>query len=901
MNNFTCEITGCTKQYTSKYALEKHQRNNHLSDSSDSSDTTLPGKRKRGTASLSPCGGEDNNNNETFSGLCVCGILMRDKWILDRHISKCPVVVPIKETLESINYKTLRVPTNSELAQLEQAMAPLSPSMKANLCLNTGICIPGFFPIMFNSNKGLLTSSYNDFGLTGDKGLKTLWEIVEESPFSYEESFLIKFQTGREVFIPSKLLFPPKNRPDLHVSFKSSNVNGCIEISRDSANESLEDTVHLTILDDEPDIVDEEDESGHKGDEKKRAGHEVLRLRGGSAPDQVIPRCVVANCNRYIHPRLWSDAEIRSKIRISRDLFLNEFCPALACASTQNARREHESKCFLFLVKMAGNPSFDDLASDFMITKTTARHWFLDVLFANLLTCPHVPSLFNDENTTDAEIDSLLESVRDQQSPYVKHIVSAIRSADGRPVTLLNDDYTALLMEGVSSEDFVKVQDMHSGRRGDKWAMYVSTLTDGNGKVVAIPSGGGIGKSPRGGDCAANSEILTRELQQPTHRSLNRILQGTSNNAILLNTDVGFIEKGSVNLRGNVTTSQRCADLGIPHIYPFRPKDKKMLRYQPQPIHRLTVEDNPDQDPVLAANSSRISTALRQSVEQLFSMKNIWKILKGRINQAFFRPLGATLCNHYMAKHPSGNQDLGPEWQDMSLIFVIFAVSCALQNWFGAGYQRSTSRPGEQVRLAHSLLQRISLPNVLTDPDLGWGPTVGGVHVAVDPCGLADSLSAGLIITQLGNTAGLEALRLPQVQPGEGQLLREPSGGGDFCLNRGEGLLSLERQRELRHLAESGHYASLSDYMQEAVSLPTSTEVKAFRQADMPRGWAAKMSADPNFPAWRGSATVVALKIPSHFKNNRLAANMHQVVLFFSDQAATHNGFTGTMQHFFGS
>ena len=116
MNNFTCEITGCTKQYTSKYALEKHQRNNYLSDSSD---TTLPGKRKRGTASLSPCGGEDNNNNETFSGLCVCGILMRDKWTLDRHISKCPVVVPIKETLESINYKTLRVPTNSELAQLE--------------------------------------------------------------------------------------------------------------------------------------------------------------------------------------------------------------------------------------------------------------------------------------------------------------------------------------------------------------------------------------------------------------------------------------------------------------------------------------------------------------------------------------------------------------------------------------------------------------------------------------------------------------------------------------------------------------------------------------------------------------------------------------------------------------
>lgn len=894
MNNFVCEITGCKSAghiYTSKYALEKHNRNNHP----DTSDTILSGKRKRVSVSSTPISSDDNNNDDqaTFSGLCVCGSLMRDNWNFTRHVSKCPVVVPSKETLESINYKTLRVPVDAELVHLQQAMAPLSPSMKASLCLNTGICIPGFFPIICNTNKGLLTSTYNEFGLTGDIGLKTLWEIVEDSVLSHEESFLIKFHTGREVFVPSKLLVPPKTRPDLHICFKTSLANGCIEVARDTIRETVHEPVHLTILDDEQCGVDHEEEDG--------SGHEVLRLRGGTDVDQVIPRRVVANCNRYLHPRLWSNDEIKTKIRISRDMFLDEFCPSLASASTQNARRDHESKCFLFLVKMAGNPSFDDLASDFMITKTTARNWFLDVLFALFLTCPHVPSLFNDENSTDAEIDSLLESVREEQSPYVKHIVSAFRSEDGRPVTLLNDDYTALLMEGVSSEDFVKVQDMHSGRRGDKWAMYVSALVDGNGKVVAIPSGGGIGKSPRGGDCAANSELLTRELEQQTHRSFNRVLQGTRNNAVLLNTDVGFVEKGPVNLHGRVTTSQRCEDLGIPHIYPFRPKDKRILSYQPQPIHRLTIEDNPDQDPILAANSSRISTALRQSVEQLFSMKNIWKILKGRINQAFFRPLGAALCIKYMAKHPSGRQDLGPEWHDMSLMFVVFASSCGLQNWFGSGYQRSTSRPVEQVRLAHSLLQRISLPNVLSDPDLNWGPTVRGIHVSVDPCSVANSPSAGIITTQLGNNSGLEALGLPQIQPGEGQLLREPSGGGDFCLNRGEGLLSLERQRELRQLAESGHYASLSEYMEEAVLLPTSTEVKAFRQANMPRGWAAQISANSNFPPWRGSGTVVTLKIPSHFKNNRLASNMHTVVLFFSDQPATHNGFTGAMQNFFAS
>ena len=228
---------------------------------------------------------------------------------------------------------------------------------------------------------------------------------------------------------------------------------------------------------------------------------DVLRLRGGSVsltPNASIPIGLVSNCNRYLHPQLWTDEEIKSKIRITKDAFLNEFCPPLHCA-TQSERHQHEAKCFLYLVKMASNPSWDSLAADFMIDKKTARSWFMDISFAMFLTCPYLPTLFNDAHTTNAELDSFFTSVNTNQSAYVKHIVSAFRSADGRPVTLLNNDYTSLLMTGMSTEDFVKAQDFHSGMRGDKWTIYVSALVDGNGKVVAIPSGAGIGKSPRGG------------------------------------------------------------------------------------------------------------------------------------------------------------------------------------------------------------------------------------------------------------------------------------------------------------------------------------------------------------------------------------------------------------------
>ena len=237
----------------------------------------------------------------------------------------------------------------------------------------------------------------------------------------------------------------------------------------------------------------------------------------------------------------------------------------------------------------------------------------------------------------------------------------------------------------------------------------------------------------------------------------------------------------------------------------------------------------------------------------------------------------------------------------MPLIYVVFANACGLQNWFGSGFQRSSSGPSEQVRLATSLLLRLSLPNVLVEPNLGWGVTVSGTFIAVDPCSLSELQSNIVNRCQIGDTASIENLGLPKIQPGEGMLLREPSGGGEFCFNRGEGLLSVERQRELRDTAESGHYNNLREYMNDAVLLPRTTEITSLVQEVIPRGWASKMAANANFPSWQGRGVIVSMKLPSHFKNNRLPANMHTVVLFFSDQDALHNGFTSIMQKFYAS
>ena len=293
--------------------------------------------------------------------------------------------------------------------------------------------------VLCNSNRGIPTSTWNELGVTGNTGLKTLRDIVEDTPITFEEAFLIIRQDGRKLFIPPTILTPPESREDVHGGLKSQIEEGLITISKDQdvTPPNAADTTNPDV-----DILGDADDTSE----------EVLRLRGGSYvsnPD--IPRRVIHNCNRYVHPRLWTDQEMLVKIRMRKKEFLDEFCPAVIDASTDNMRHEHESKCFLFLIKMTANDSFDNLAADFMINRITARRWFLDILFALFLTCPYIPSLYNDEETTDEEIDALLESIRNEQSPYVKHIVSAFRAEDGRPVTLLNDDYTGLLMDGMSS------------------------------------------------------------------------------------------------------------------------------------------------------------------------------------------------------------------------------------------------------------------------------------------------------------------------------------------------------------------------------------------------------------------------------------------------------------------
>ena len=311
MEALICHNKNCKRKgepFANKYSLEKHERSCSVDPASD----IFYGKRKR-TGDLDQTDPKSHDDTPSaFDGTCVCGSQFRDKYNHTRHILKCPFVLPCTIDLESLNCKVLKIPSDEELSELKKSFEVLSPGQKASICLSTGICIPGFFPVLCNNNRGLPTSTWNEFGVTGNTGLTILRDIVEDTPITFEEAFLIIRQDGRKLFIHPTILAPPEPREDVHGGLRSQIEEGLITISKDQdvTPPDAADTTNPDV-----DILGDADDTSE----------EVLRLRGGSYvsnPD--IPRRVIHNCNRYVHPRLWKDQAMLVKIRMRKKELLDE-------------------------------------------------------------------------------------------------------------------------------------------------------------------------------------------------------------------------------------------------------------------------------------------------------------------------------------------------------------------------------------------------------------------------------------------------------------------------------------------------------------------------------------------------------------------------------------------------
>ena len=224
---------------------------------------------------------------------------------------------------------------------------------------------------------------------------------------------------------------------------------------------------------------------------------------------------------------------------------------------------------FLYLHRMVTGKSFAELALDFDIDPSTAERTFKDILMYQVMFSAYIPTVWDDQNATDEEIESHLEAISDSQSPGIKRVQNCFRTPDGRRPVAVNLDATHLGTQNSGDPGFQF--DHYSGPRGKGHCELGAAITCGKGSVIAVTPGLKISATPRGGD----SSTLASELGQSDRSSSNcgfpRLFRGTPKIGVLLVTDRGYIYiPHNVSLGDNPTPEQWCRDNNVQFIWPFK-------------------------------------------------------------------------------------------------------------------------------------------------------------------------------------------------------------------------------------------------------------------------------------------------------------------------------------------
>ena len=113
----------------------------------------------------------------------------------------------------------------------------------------------------------------------------------------------------------------------------------------------------------------------------------------------------VNNFNRFRHPMLWRDKDMRTLIKIWKHEFIN-WCEFTRPATRRQCVLTAESRTFLYLYRITHDVSQEVLGALFGVSPKTAMKAYNDVLFFLLMSDHNIPS--HDHTMTNLELESLL-------------------------------------------------------------------------------------------------------------------------------------------------------------------------------------------------------------------------------------------------------------------------------------------------------------------------------------------------------------------------------------------------------------------------------------------------------------------------------------------------------------
>ena len=337
----------------------------------------------------------------------------------------------------------------------------------------------------------------------------------------------------------------------------------------------------------------------------------------------------------------------------------------------------------------------------------------------------------------------------------------------------------------------------------------------------------------------------------------------------MLNCDRGFdFIPFNVNRGSDPTPKQWCQRNNVLMCFPFKEGENAFI-YHPPPIDRLEMIEN-NNDPVLAANSARITQFLRPASENFHAaIFRSYKLLSGVMDAHNFDPVGQEFINRY--NHLYGGQ-LGPSWAECSKTSILWIVACGLYNRFHPKFVRSFSDEF-QVMIAERILFCMNTPNIVLDDTIQWDQDIQGFPSSSN---VARQNLAGFNRFPCGSQADKARLNLPQLVEGdtwEMFLL----AGGEYTSFKARGILTAAREWELREQRVAGTLGTTVDYTQLASQLPQTLPVFYFEQNVVPPGY-----DDGVLGQWPGQTLVLKIVLPSSNRSLGSSATHRCVTLLVS-------------------
>ena len=178
------------------------------------------------------------------------------------------------------------------------------------------------------------------------------------------------------------------------------------------------------------------------------------------------------------------------------------------------------------------------------------------------------------------------------------------------------------------------------------------------------------------------------------------------------------------------------------------------------------------------------------------------------------------------------------------------------------------SAPAElQEAIAERIVKKVSMPNLLLDPDVTWE-----CDVSLIP--RLNTTPRGCQTFQFNDTATIRHLGLPIIPSDEPDHLLI-LGTGPYVLHRSNVTLTATREYELRGQRASGLTGSITDYNTMATMLPQVTPVHYFFQNERPAGY-----SEEQYGVWpEGSSLVLKCQFASTHKSPGTRSNMSTVTM----------------------